>query len=128
MKKTFIIFLFVTLLTLILSPLATSKTTTASKQETIYSAYIDKFISMCESKVKLRKSKLQNIRREAALYCFKANFFKRYKEELIQDMIAENVGVKRHKIHYYLNKKFFEMFRAALAAIPHMRKNVETLL
>jgi hypothetical protein len=70
---------------------------------------------------KMRKSKLLNIRREASLNCFKAHFLKTYKDELINDMITDNVGVKRYKMKHYLNAKFFDMLRLAVAGTHHTR-------
>jgi hypothetical protein len=127
MKKTSTVFLFVTFLTLILNPLAMSETDNTNDLEIIYSAYIDELISKCNAKFELRNSQLTNVRREAALYCFKAQFFKRYKKELIIDMVSEGIGVKHHKIHYHLNKRFFNIFREAMAAVPHMRLEMGVL-
>ena len=46
---------------------------------------------------------------------------------LVKEMMKADVGVKPHQIHYYLNKRFFEMFRSAIAAVPHMRQKAGAL-
>jgi hypothetical protein len=76
---------------------------------------------------KMRKSKLLNIRREASLKCFKANFLKTYKDELVKEMISDDVGEKRYKMKLYLNAKFFEMFRLATASMHHSRNGQRPL-
>jgi hypothetical protein len=121
MKRRLLIILFVTFLVSVWSSTAISQMTTTTKLEQLYSKYIDEFISKCEFKAGFRNSKLVNIRREAALYCFKAHYLKKHKNDLIRDMIAEDIGLKRHRIHYYLNKRFFAMLRTALASMHHTR-------
>ncbi len=121
MKRRLFVVLFAGFLVAVWGSTALSQTVTTTQLEQVYSNYIDGFIARCESKAERRNSKLVNIRREAALYCFKAHFLERYKDELIRDMIAEDIGLREHRIHFYLNQSFFSMLRSATASLHHAR-------
>lgn len=121
MKRRLFVLLFAGFLVAIWGSTALTQTVTTTQLEQVYSNYIDGFIARCESKAERRNSKLVNIRREAALYCFKAHFLERYKDELIRDMIAEDIGLREHRIHFYLNQSFFSMLRSATASLHHSR-------
>lgn len=82
--------------------------------KTHYDTFIDELISRCEYKeAAMFDSKLNNIRRAASLACLKAAYLKTHKEILIGKLMAEEVGIKTHKIQYYLNKEFFAVLRTA---------------
>ena len=120
MKKGIAVFLMIVFLTLCGSSLATSQMSSNSELEALYGAYIDSFISKCRSKAERIHSKSLNIRREAALNSLKAAFFTCQRADLIQDMLEGHVGVKTHRIHYYLNKRFFSTLReASINLRPH---------
>ena len=121
MKRVFFILLVIVFLGSFWSSASMGEMTTTIKLKQTYADYIDKLISRCKSKAERLNSKLLNIRREAALSVFKAYYFENYKEELIRDMIAENIGMKPHRIHYYLNKRFFNMLKTALASFHYVR-------
>lgn len=107
MKARSIIILYtVIILTLVWSSAAVSQTAEAVDLESVYSAAIDEAIAHCKAKVLYRNSKSEKLQRVAALACMKAAFFKDFKVELIEDMIAVNIGAKPYKIQYYLNQKF----------------------
>ena len=97
--------------------------TTKDKLELFYGACIEKMISNCQDKSGMCDSKPGNMRRSAALYSMKAGFLRIHKSELIQDMIARDVGTKQHQICYYLNERFFDAFRDAVKTV-----NLEYLL
>jgi hypothetical protein len=99
------------------------KITTKDKLELFYDACIEKLISNCQDKLVMRRSKHENIRRSAALYCLKAGFLRIHKSELIQDMLTQEVGTKQHQICYFLNERFFDVFRDAVRTV-----NLEYLL
>jgi len=121
MKRRLFVLLFAGFLVAVWGSTALSQTVTTTQLEQVYSNYIDGFIARCESKAERRNAKLVNIRREAALYCFKAHYLERYKGELIRDMIAEDIGLREHRIHFYLNQSFFSMLRSATASLHHTR-------
>ena len=127
MKRVFFILLSIFFVLSFWSSVSMSEMTTTIKLKQMYSDYIDKFISTCTSKAERRNSKLLNIRREAALYALKAHFFRNYKDELTKNMIAENIGTKEHRIHYYLNKRFFNMLETALASLHHVRSGEDAM-
>jgi len=121
MKPRLFVLLLAGFLVAVWGSTALSQTVTTTQLEQLYSNYIDGFIARCESKAEWRNSKLVNIRREAALYCFKAHYLEKYQDQLIKDMIAENIGLREHRIHFYLNQRFFSMLRSATASLHHWR-------
>lgn len=113
-KKTFAILLVIALIPLLATPSMTNESATPAELERSYNAYVDDFISKCESKKELRESGSEGVSREAALYCLKACFLKVHKKELISSMIAEHIGTDPDKIHYHLNRAFFDVLREAI--------------
>jgi hypothetical protein len=91
--------------------------TAKQKMERYYDACIEKLISNCQDKLFMGDSRHENMRRSAALYCLKAGFLRIHKSELIQDMIDQGVGIKQHRICYYLNQRFFDAFRDAVKTV-----------
>jgi len=85
--------------------------------KTLYSTFIDDLISRCESKKAMCNSKCESIRRSVSLYILKASFYKYRKEELVEELIKEQIGIKSHKIYYYLNGRFFGIFRDAMKCV-----------
>ena len=111
MKKSWAVFVMVSLGALFLIGPAMSQMTTSPKLEAVYGGYIDEFISRCDSKSARTNAICQNIRKEASLAQLKAKYYRKHKEQLVQDMINNDVGVKRHKIRYYLISEFFAFYR-----------------
>jgi hypothetical protein len=62
----------------------------------------------------MRDSRLENIRKEAAKHDLKADFLKRHKAQLIEELIAKDIGTKGYKIHHYLNNRFFNELKLAM--------------
>lgn len=89
---------------------AFSQMTSAERNEA-YEAYINDFILKCEQKNSMMDSMSENIRGEVVTSLMKANFYKKNKELLIQDLAKNNVEPKPYKIEYFLNKKFFAIVR-----------------
>jgi hypothetical protein len=116
-KKTFAVFPVVAVLVLTCISLAVGGNNTTTKLEILYVDYIEELISKCESKAARYDSKCQNIRRASSLYSLKAAFYRSHKVALVNDMIEEDVGTKAHRIHYYLNKRFFDTLREALKSV-----------
>jgi len=113
-----IIFFIISFLALLWALPIMSQSTSATKLSTFYGAFLDECISRCESKGSLRDSKLENMRKEAARHNLKADFLKRHKAQLIEELIAKDIGTKDYKIHYYLNNRFFNEQKLAMK-IPH---------
>ncbi len=109
-----IILLMITFLALLWASSTASQTTTTTKLETFYEAFIDECILRCESKGSMRGSKLGNIRQEAAKHNLKADFLKRNKAQLIEELIVKHLGTKDYKIHYYLNNRFYSELKLAM--------------
>jgi len=113
MKKTFAIFFMVIFLTLFGAHLAMSFDTKTTELESLYRNYIDGHISRCESKSARINSKSEHIRNEAALHTLMGAFFRDHKDELVKEMIAKDIGTKKHQVDYYLNSRFFSIMRKA---------------
>ena len=115
--KIIIFFMIVFSVLLWVSP-TISQMTPGQKIESFYAAFIDGCILKCESKGSLRHSKLIHIRQEAAKHCLKADFLKKHKGKLVEELIAKNIGTKHYKINYYLNSRFYSELRLAMKT-PH---------
>ncbi len=109
-----IIFLIISFLALLWASQTMSQSSSAPKLATFYGAFIDECISRCESKGSMRDSKLGNIRQEAAKHNLKADFLKRHKAKLVEELVAMDIGTKNYKIHYYLNNRFYSELRLAM--------------
>ncbi len=116
-SKIIIFFMIAFLVLLWVSP-TISQMTPGQKIGSFYGAFIDDCILKCESKVSLRHSKLIHIRQEVAKHCLKADFLKRHKGKLVEELIAKDIGTKHYKIHYYLNNRFYSELRLAMKT-PH---------
>jgi hypothetical protein len=92
----------------------------AKDLERIYSRQIDDTVARYNGKAELRNSRSTNVRSDAALYAFKAQFLERYKSELIGDMISAGIGTKPHQIQFYLNQRFFETLKTVIARMPQL--------
>ena len=113
MKKTFAIFSMVILLTLFGAHSAMSLDTKTAESESLYGNFIDGHISRCESKSARINSKSEHIRYEAALHTLMGAFFRDHRDALVKEMIAKDIGTKKHQVDYYLNSRFFSIMRAA---------------
>jgi hypothetical protein len=76
-----------------------------------YENCIVKKIYNCKGKTVLKTSRSVNLRRKADLAERQVTFFKTNKNLLIQEMVEQEIGPKPYKVEYYLNKRFFEMYR-----------------
>ena len=106
--------LMIILLAALLSSFALSQVSLATNLDSFYGAYIDKCILKCDSKASMRDSKLKHIQQVSARYCLKAAFLLRHKAQLIEELIANDIGTKPYKIDYYLNSRFFNELKLAL--------------
>ncbi len=119
MKKTFAIFFMVTFLSLFGAHSAMSVETKSAELERVYGSYIEKHISRCDSKAARKNSASEHIRQEAALHCLMGHFYREHRTALINDMIAEGIGTKKHQVDHYLNSKFFHTLREAAKTLSH---------
>ena len=74
-----------------------------------YESCISIEICDCQAKTALSKSRSANLRCYAAKKLEKMAFLKNNKDMLIKEMIKNDIGVKPHKIEYFLNNKFYEL-------------------
>ena len=86
-----------------------------SQTESFYRDSIDKFIAKYEHQASMIGSKSNSIRQDAAVASIKASYYKAHKEQLIDDMFAQNLEAKRGKVDYFLVKSFYDFCETDLA-------------
>jgi hypothetical protein len=40
-------------------------------------------------------------------------YFRDHRDELVKEMVAKDIGTKKHQVDYYLKSKFFGLMRKA---------------
>jgi len=76
-----------------------------------YENCILKKIYNCQGKAVLKTSRSVNLQRKADLAARQVTFLTTNKNILIHEMVEQEIGPKRYKVEYYLNKRFYEMTR-----------------
>jgi len=71
---------------------------------------IDDYIQKCQSKSNLSDSRSKNIRKEAALADLKVEYLNANKYKLIGQMLEAELSMKKYKVHYFLNTRFFNYY------------------
>ena len=80
--------------------------TVMATPESDYSQFVDKRIAKLERKAKMGKSWSREDGDCAEVKILEANFIRVNKDELVREMVAQKVEMKRHKIDYFLIKAF----------------------
>jgi hypothetical protein len=113
--KVFAIIAAMVIITFFIPYPAISQSAGTDRLESLYGAYIDEYISKNKSKADmLRDTKSENLRKQALLYCLKADFLKNNKNRLTDTLITYKVGVKPYQIQSFLNKNFFNKMRLTM--------------
>ena len=73
-----------------------------------YETYIFETIAKNKSKINLKNSRSENLRRVAGKAEERIRFLTLKKDILVDEMIAYDIGPKPYKMEYYLNKRFYE--------------------
>jgi len=76
-----------------------------------YENCIVKKIHNCKGKTVLKTSRSVNLQRKADLAARQVTFLTTNKNILIHEMVEQEIGPKRYKVEYYLNKRFYEIYR-----------------
>lgn len=76
-----------------------------------YENCIVKKIYNCKGKTVLKTSRSVNLQRKADLAARQVTFLTTNKNILIHEMVEQEIGPKRYKVEYYLNKRFYEINR-----------------
>ena len=71
---------------------------------------IDDYIQKYQSRGKLSDSRSKNIREAAALATLKVEYLNANKNKLISQMLETDLAMKKYKVHYFLNAKFFKYY------------------
>ena len=80
-------------------------------------AIVNDYIATSEAKSAMLNSSSENIRRAAVYACLRATFCLHSKTALIDEMVANNVAPKEHKVHHYLNARFNKVVSARELAL-----------
>jgi hypothetical protein len=78
----------------------------ATEKESFYQACIDQAIDKYERKSLKVDSDRPALRRDAAVATLKTSFYKSHKEQLINQMVAQDFGTKSGEMNYFLVKSF----------------------
>ncbi len=73
---------------------------------------VEAFIARCEAKSALRSSRSENIRRSAMQSCMKADYCRRFKDELVEAMLEIKIEPKAYKVCHFLNGRFNRTLQA----------------
>lgn len=76
-----------------------------------YAAYIDQCIRKCDNKASLASSRSRNLREGADNARMKATFLRDFRDQLIEDLFAENVALKPYKLDYFINQRFYTVIQ-----------------
>lgn len=101
MKIASIIFLTLTMVVCSLPAVAQD-----ISNEDFYQECISKVINKYENKAQNLTSERPAVKRDAAVATLKAAFFKSHKEQLLNQMCAQNIAPERAKVDYFLTKSF----------------------
>ena len=81
---------------------------TPAQSAAFYSQCIDAAICKCDNKRDFRDSKLNTIRRAAALAVMKSAYLRHYRSHLIDEMLENQVPLQTHSVEHYINHRFLE--------------------
>ena len=114
-KATIFSVLMITL-TLIFGFNAMCEETNPSQEARVYADLLDQYIANCDAKIEMKSSKLDNVRRAAAIAGLKSTFAKTYRKELIDSMIQDEIKPKSYKVQLHLNDRFYSLVRSNVQA------------
>ena len=75
-------------------------------------ALVEEYITCCKAKSALRGSKSAKIRHSAMRSRMKAAYYRKFKEELVEVMLENNIEPKVYKVRYFLNDRFHRSLQA----------------
>ena len=105
--------MFAIVLTAVFCPIpAPGNNTEAAETKAKLEALVDQYIACCEAKSALRSSRSEKIRRSAMQSCMKADYCRRFKEELVEAMLENNIEPKVYKVRHFLNGRFNRTLQA----------------
>ena len=114
-KATIFSVLMVTL-TLLFGFNAMCEETSPSQAAKTYEYLLDQYIANCEAKIVMKSSKLDHVRRAAAIAELKGTFAKTYRKELINSMIQDEIRPKSYRVVVHLNDQFYGLVRSKAQA------------
>ena len=77
----------------------------------MYETRIAKKIAKCQSKIILKSSRSENLQETAETAAEQAHFLTLNKDTLVGEMMERNIGPKPYKIEFYLNSRFYEIYK-----------------
>jgi len=91
-------------------PSAIAENDTNSAKRMLFAYLFGEYIQKCQSKEKFSDSNSKNIRKAAALAALKVEYLNANKNKLIGDMLKAELSLKKYKVHYFLNTRFFNYY------------------
>ncbi len=88
------------------------ETNVAKDPAAFYADCIDKKITCCDRKRELWDSRSQNLRCCSRMAILKAIYLTANKEQLVRELEDNGIALNRHRVDYYLNKRFQESLNA----------------
>jgi hypothetical protein len=85
-----------------------------------YENCVDKQIETCEYKRAMLDSRSEMVRYCAIVALQQADYLKRNRKDLVQEMLKLDIGFKDYKVYYYLNKRFYESLPVETVAASAM--------
>jgi hypothetical protein len=78
-------------------------------QKKFYETCLSEKIFKHQAKTILKNSKSKNLRLDAETAAQKATFLNQNSNMLVEEMIEQDIDLKRYQIDFYLNKRFYEL-------------------
>jgi hypothetical protein len=89
---------------------AMGETDIKSVKRMLFVYLFDDYIQKYQSKGKLSDSRSKHIRKAAALAALKVEYLNANKNKLIGQMLETELSMKKYKVHYFLNARFFNYY------------------
>jgi hypothetical protein len=114
--KTSVILVAIPLAMMMFSMPAVSQDAAEAEKRAKLESIIEVYILSCENTAALGSSRSVNLRQSAMLSRLKGTFCRHSKQELVDAMLKGGVDPKPHKVHHFLNARFYETIRAVAVA------------
>jgi len=79
------------------------------QQKKFYKTCLSEKIVKHQAKTILKNSRSKNLRLDAETAAQKATFLTLNSNMLVEEMIEEDIDLKRYQIDFYINKRFYEL-------------------
>ena len=108
-RIVFVLLIVIYFMSFSISSFAGENTNITLKRD-LFAYLIDDCINKCKAKIKLSDSRSKNLRKTAAISALKAQYLSANKNNLIDQMLETDLQIKKYKVHYFMNAKFFSYY------------------